>query len=184
MPEWAPRAALTSDGATMLVVRGADDMVELVAVNGSAKPTPLNLQGNSRPVWVESDDAFYLAGSDDKGATWACWRVTPAGSMTKVGAATSDIAATDRSLALIVRAADGSGHLAYAPTVGSPARPLTDDPSLSESAPAFSPDGTAVVFGRVNSQSPDTSAGIWKVNVDGTGLTNLSLDGSSPRWVA
>lgn len=184
MPAWAPRAALTSDGATMLVVRGADDIVELVAMNGAAKPTPLTLQGNSRPVWVESDGAFYLAGSDDKGATWACWRVTPSGSMTKIGAATSDIAATDRSLAVILRAADGSSHLAYAPTAGGPATPLTDDPSLSESAPSFSPDGSAVAFGRVNSQSPVTSAGIWEVNVDGTGLTNLSLDGSSPRWIA
>ena len=184
MPAWAPRAALTSDGATMLVVRGVDNMVELVAMNGATKTLPLNLQGNSRPVWVESDEAFYLAGSDDKGATWASWRITPAGSVNKVGAATSDMAATDRSLALIVRAADGSSHLGYAPKAGGPATPLTDDPSLSESGPSFSPDGSEVVFGRVNSQLPGTSAGIWKVNVDGTGLTNLSLDGSSPRWVA
>jgi Tol biopolymer transport system component len=71
----------------------------------------------------------------------------------------------------------------YLSTVGGTPTFLTDDPSFRESVPSFSADGSAVVFGRVESRSPGVSAGIWKVNIDGTGLTNLSTDGYAPRWV-
>ena len=168
----------------MLLVRGADDGVELVDMTGANNTiTNLNLQGNSRPVWVQADNAFYMAGSDDKGATWSYWRVTLAGSSTKVGVATSDVVASGRSLALILRAHDGSSHVGYISSAGGSETLLSGDPSFSESAPSFSPDGSAVVFGRVSSLSPGVSAGIWKVNVDGTGLTNLSPDGHAPRWI-
>jgi len=60
----------------------------------------LDLQANSRPVWVQSEDAFYLAASNDKGATWACWQVTSAGLVNKVGAGMGDIATNGKGLAL------------------------------------------------------------------------------------
>jgi len=183
MPSWAPRAAFTSDGTTMLLVRGADNFVELVDMTGAKKPTTLSLQANSRPVWVQSDGAFYLAASNDNGLTWACWRVTPAGMVTQVGPGTSDIASNGSGLALVIQGADGANHLSYwALGSGSP-MPLTDDPAFSEMAPSFSPDGSVVVFGRVQAQTPTTSAGIWIVNADGSGLANLSTDGSYARWV-
>ncbi|MGA2512571.1 MAG: Ig-like domain-containing protein [Candidatus Limnocylindrales bacterium] len=183
MPAWAPRAAFTSDGKTMLIVRGADNYVELVDMTGANKPQTLSLQGNSRPVWVASDGAFYLAASNDDGLTWACWRVTPAGAATQVGPASSDIASNGSGLVAVVGAGGGAYHLTYWALGSSSGAAITHDPSFSEMAPSFSPDGSVVVFGRVQAQRPTASAGIWVVNIDGTGLTNLSTDGAYARWV-
>jgi hypothetical protein len=183
LPSWAPRTAFTQDGATMLTVRGADDAVELVDMTGVAKPVVLPLQGNSRPAWVQADGAFYLTASSDKGATWACWRVTPAGSTSVVGPAIGDLAAAGRALALIVKSGDGSNHLGYSPLADGSVALLTDSPPFRESSPSFSADGKIIVFARTGSQTPDISAGIWIINADGTGLTNLSTDGAYPRWL-
>ena len=139
--------------------------------------------GNSRPVWVQADGAFYLTASNDNGVTWACWRVTPAGVVTVVGPGAGEVTAAGPSLALIVKAADGSNHLAFSVQADGSALLLINDAQFSEVGPSFSPDGKVIVFGRVGSQTPDVSAGIWTINTDGTGLTNLSTDGTSPRWV-
>jgi Tol biopolymer transport system component len=187
MSQWAPRIALTPDGKTMLIVRGADDALELVDTTGANKPVVLGLIGNSCPVWVQSDGAFYVAGSSDKGSTWSLWRVTPAGAMTNVGPAVSDIATTERTgvgaLAWIIEGTDGSNHLAYSALPGGSPTLLTDESTYDESTPSFSPDGSAVVFARSASGSGGTSQGIWRVSTDGTGLTNLSTDGSYPTWI-
>jgi len=103
--------------------------------------------------------------------------------MSGCGLATTDMAEAARALALIVKYTDGAYHLAYTSVAGQPWTLLTYDPSFAEAAPAFSPSGTAVVFGRVGSQSTGVSAGIWTINVDGTELTILSTDGTQPRWV-
>lgn len=48
--------------------------------------------------------------------------------------------------------------------------------SASGGVPAFDPAGKTVAFG-------DRSSGIWKINVDGTGLTQLTSDGGfQPAW--
>jgi Tol biopolymer transport system component len=168
----------------MLLVLGADGGLELVDMTGADNPAiKVNLQGNSRPVWVQTEGAFYVVGSDDQGATWSSWRVTASGVATKASPAASDLTSSGSTLAMIANDTDGSYHVFYLSTVGATPTPLTDDPSFRESVPSFSPDGSVVVFGRVESRSPGVSAGIWKVNVDGTGLTNLSTDGYAPRWV-
>jgi len=183
MASWAPRAAFTSDGATLLLVRGADNLVELVDMTGANKPKTLTLQANSRPVWVQSEGAFYLAASSDQGVTWACWRVTPDGAATQVGPATGDISSNGSGLVLVVAGNGGAYHLAYSALGGGPQVLITNDPAFSEMGPSFSPDGSLVLFGRVQAQTPTVSAGIWIVKTDGTGLTNLSTDGAYARWV-
>jgi hypothetical protein len=186
MTPWASRLAMTLDGTTMLVVRGADDMAELVDTTGANKPKKLVLEGNSAPVWVQADNAFYMAGSTDQGATWSLWRITTAGVMTIAGPATSDIATTGRtglaSLAWIIRGTDGSNHVGFSALPGGSATLVTDEMAYNESMPSFSPDGSAVVFAR-SVGSPASSMGIWRANTDGTGLTNLSTDGSYPNWI-
>jgi hypothetical protein len=180
---WASRAAFTADGTSMLLVRGADNGVEVVDMTGVQKPSKLSLVANSRPVWVQSDGAFYLAASDDGGTTWAFWRVTPAGSATKGGPATGDIATDGRGLAVIVKGGTNVYHLAYSALGNKPQVLLVNDPLFSESSPSFSPDGSVVVFGRVDPQTPTVSAGIWTVKGDGSALTNISTDGAFPRWI-
>ena len=121
-PQWASRAALTADGTTMLVVRGADNVAEIVDVTGARPPIKLILQGNSSPVWVQSDAAFYLAATSDKGHTWYLWRITPDGLTTNPRSAAGDIGTTGMSgrssLAWIMKAGDGVDHLAYADVAG------------------------------------------------------------------
>ena len=180
---WAPRAAFSQDGTAVLLVRGADDGVVLIDPSGATKPVRLALIGNSRPVWIQGDGAFYLTASSDNGVTWACWRVTPAGAVTIVGPAAGELAAAGRSLAVIVKAGDGFSHLAFSAQADGSVTLVTDDPMFREAGPSFSPDGQVIVFARIGTQTPDVSAGIWTVNVDGTGLTNLATDGTSPRWV-
>jgi Tol biopolymer transport system component len=188
---WGSRAAFSSDGSTMLVVRGSDGVVMLVDMTGATPPRQLSIVGNSQPVWVPSDAAFYVTGTADGGTTWLYWRVTTAGVLTGIGPAASDIdtagqaagQTAGQAIALIVRAGDGSTHLAYSAQAGGTLRPLTNDPAFSEMSPSFRPDGNMVVFGRVRTQDPTLSAGIWIVKPDGTGLTNLSLDGAFPRWL-
>jgi hypothetical protein len=180
---WTPRAAFASDGKTMLLVRGADDVAELVDMNDASKSMKLSFQGDSRPVWSQSDGAFYVAGSTDKGATWTCWRVALDGSTSNCGPARSDIASSGNGLVPIVAVSDGTFHLTYEAAIFSSAATLTSDPVFSEAGPSFSPNGTAVAFSRLAVQGSVHSEGIWKINIDGTGLTLLSTDGSNAHWV-
>jgi hypothetical protein len=180
---WAPRAALTADGKTMLVVRGADDGVELVDTTGVTPPLRLNLQGNSSPVWDQAAGQFYLSASSDQGATWGCWQVAITGAISGCGLARSDLTNEGSALALVYAAPDGSYHLSYESAAGGSALTLTTDSSYRDAGPSFSPNGSVIAFARADSLTPFLSAGIWTINTDGTGLTILSTDGSSPDWV-
>ena len=180
---WTPRVALTADGKTMLLVRGADDGVELIDTTAVVAPMRLNLQGNSSPVWDQASGAFYLSASSDQGVTWGCWQVAPTGSISSCGQAKSDVANEGSALALVYAAGDGAYHLSYESSAGGAPLALTTDASYREAGPSFSPNGSVIAFARVGSQTPFLSAGIWTINVDGTGLTILSTDGSSPDWV-
>jgi len=180
---WASRAALTPDGATMLVVRGADDEVELIDTSGATPPLTLGLQGNSRPIWDEPEGVFYLTASADQGLTWGCWRVTLQGKASACGTATSEMANEGSALVSVFAAGDGSYHLSYAAVAGGTSLQLTADTTYRDSSPSFSPNGSEIAFARVPADTPLVSAGIWTIDVDGTGLTILSTDGSSPQWV-
>jgi hypothetical protein len=157
--------------------------VELVDPKGVVKPQKLDLVAASRPVWVQLDSAFYVCATEDSGATWSYYKVTTAGVITRIGSSMSDIAASGAAVALQVKSADGFVHVAYMAQAGGPPTLLATDSSFVEMSPSFSPSGATIVFGRVGSQSPGISAGIWTVKPDGTGLTNLSTDGAHPRWL-
>jgi hypothetical protein len=182
-PSWSGRAAFGTDGSAMLIVRGSDNVVELLDPKGVAKPQKLDLVAASRPVWVQLDSAFYVCATADNGATWSYYKVTTAGVITRIGSSMSDIAASGRAVALLVKSADGSVHLAFVTQAGATPTPLATDPTFIEMSPSFSPSGATLVFGRVGSQSLDVSAGIWTVKPDGTGLANISTDGGYPRWL-
>ena len=182
-PSWSGRAAFSADGSSMLIVRGFDNVVELVDPKGVAKPQKLDLVAASRPVWVQLDNAFYVSATDDNGATWSYNKVTAAGVISRVGSSMSDLASSGRAIALLVKSANGSVHVAYATQAGGSPTLLATDPSFTEMSPSFSPAGASLVFGRVGSQSLGISAGIWTVRPDGTSLTNLSTDGGYPRWL-
>ncbi len=181
-PIWAPRAAFSSDGSLMLVVRGSDNVVELVDLTGTSKNLLLPLVANSRPIWDGS--YFYVIASPDSGLTWSCWRIFPNGAFSRIGPGAGDLAASvSGSVAYVVRSADGSTHIAFADAPDGVATMLTNDPTWNEASPSFAPDGSMVVFGRFGSINNNISGGIWIVKPDGTGLVNLSTDGAFPRWL-
>jgi hypothetical protein len=181
---WSPRAAFSSDGLYALIVRGVNDTMALVDMGGEADPIPLPMVANSRPIWNDRDNAFYVVASADEGTTWSYWRVTTAGLATRIGPAAGDIAAdVEGCMTYVVRAADGSTHIDYVPPDGGVTVLLTADPTWSEASPSFSPDGSMVVFSRFGSHNPSVSGGIWVVQPNGGGLMNLSTDGAFPRWL-
>ena len=182
-PQWAGRAAFSADGSVMLMVRGSDNVVEIVDPKGIAKPLELDLIAGSRPVWVQLDNAFYVSATADNGATWSYYKVTIAGVITRMGSSGSDVAASGRALALQVQSDDGTIHVAVVMQAGASPLLLATDSNFIEMSPSFSPSGATIVFGRVASQSLGVSAGIWTVKPDGTGLINLSTDGGYPRWL-
>ncbi len=182
-PAWSGRAAFSADGTAVLMVRGSDNVVEILDPKGVAKPQKLDLVAASRPVWVQLDNAFYVSSTDDKGATWSYYRVTAVGAITRIGSSVSDIAASGQGIALQVKSVDGVVHVAYVTQAGGSPTLLATDPSFNEMSPSFSPSGASLVFGRVGSQSLGVSAGIWTVRPDGTSLTYLSTDGGYPRWL-
>ncbi len=182
--QWATRAAVSADGATMLVVRGLDNAVEVVDLSGAHQPTKVNLVGNSRPIWVASSDAFLVTATDSQGVIWSSWRITEAGEISRVLPSVGDLSGSGAGLAFVVETSDGSAHLTYsASSTSADSIVLTTDSTWNEYSPSISPDGAKIVFGRVLSQIPTMSAGIWVVNKDGSGLTNLSTDGAYPRWL-
>ncbi len=184
LPSWDDRAAFSNDDNWMLIVRGSDNAVELVDLTGAQPPITVNLIGSGRPVWVESQGSFYLAGSDDNGASWAYWRVSTAGVAVRIAPSVVDVAADmNGDLAILVEGLDNSDHLEYKSTFSGTQVPLTTGSGLSDRTPSFSPDGTELVFGRVNSHDLTNSEGIWIVRADGTGLAQLSTDGAYTRWL-
>jgi hypothetical protein len=186
VPSWAGRVAFSADATSMLVVRGSDNIVELVDTTGTNPPIMFNLTANSRPVFDVNEGVFFVTASEDKGETWWYWRVTLDGKVTKMGPAASDLAAAGTgadSLALIVKSADGAYHLAYAASPDALARSITSDPAWSEMSPSFSPDGSEIVFGRAIATDATISAGIWTIGISGSNLVNLATDGAYPRWV-
>jgi hypothetical protein len=184
-PSWAPRAAFSTDGKTMLVVRGIDSAVELVDMTGISPPVVLGLVGNSRPIWDPQADAFYVVATPDQGATWSYFRVTTGGATTRIGPAAGDLTiSVNGTVAFAVRAADGSTHIGFASSADAATSSLlTDDPAWSEGSPSLSPDGSLIVFGRFGTRSATASGGIWIIGPNGTGLTNLATDGAYPRWL-
>jgi hypothetical protein len=184
-PAWASRAALAPDGQMMLVVRGADDAVELVDLTGARPAVVLPLLGNSRPIWDPEHTTYYVVATEDGGATWSNYRVGTDGVATRVSPAVADLAIDNHGeIAYVVRTLDGSTHLAVAASPDGPASGLlTSNPTWSDASPSFSPDGSEIVFARFPARSPMLSGGIWTIGRNGLGLTNLAIDGAYPRWL-
>jgi hypothetical protein len=184
-PAWAPRAALSPDGQTMLLVRGSDAAVELVDLTGAKPPVVLSLLGNSRPIWDPQHTTYYVVATADGGATWSNYRVGLDGVATQVSTAAADLTIDIQGqIAYVVRASDGSMHVAIAASPDGPTSGLlTVNPTWSDGSPSFSPDGSEIVFARFPARNPKLSGGIWTIGRDGLGLTNLATDGAYPRWL-
>jgi hypothetical protein len=79
--------------------------------------------------------------------------------------------------------APAGAHIGYTSLVSRAPEALTSSLDLLDRSPEFSPDGLTLLFGRVLASDPTRSAGIWLAGLDGRDLRQLSIDGSSARWL-
>jgi WD40-like Beta Propeller Repeat len=91
--------------------------------------------------------------------------------------------APDQRYSVWVVGADGSGlHQVPIPRCGGA---VTDPRSAACRLPSWSPDGTKIVFSKRTPSARTTSAGIYTVNADGSGLrlvANSGLGATAPDW--
>jgi len=93
-------------------------------------------------------------------------------------------AAADGTIAVLVRPSGGPTHVAVLKLAEQPTpRSLTFDTDRNDRWPAFSPDGSSILFGRVPIDRTTVSAGIWTLQIRTATLAQLSTDGAEPRWL-
>jgi len=88
------------------------------------------------------------------------------------------------TIAVLVRPSGGPTHVAVLKLAEQPTpRSLTFDTDRNDRWPAFSPDGSSILFGRVPIDRTTVSAGIWTLQIRTATLAQLSTDGAEPRWL-
>jgi Tol biopolymer transport system component len=186
---WASRATFDPSGRWILVATGAGDvrLVDLGENPGGAEPAvvPTNLVADAAPVWLPALNAYAVVARRSGSDSFSLWTVGLDGATaTRASAVGSLAAATDGTIAVLVRANGGPTHVAVLRlTDQTAARSLTIDTDRNDRWPAFSPDGSLILFGRVPIDQTTVSAGIWTLQIRTATLAQLSTDGAEPRWL-
>lgn len=185
---WAPRAAFDPTGRWLLLVTAGGD-VRLVDLGSSAGSTPVvtspGLIAADAPAWVRTTGEFAIVARQSGQQDTNLWLVPTAGPPSRaVAAAGGPAVAADGSVALLVTDPSGVVRVAVEQLGGgAPVRPLTTDAGFADRAPAFSPDGSVVLFGRVQASRLDVSAGIWTAARSTGAVVQLTTDGAAPQWL-
>ncbi|MEA2535834.1 MAG: hypothetical protein QOF11_68 [Chloroflexota bacterium] len=184
---WAGQAAFDPTGASVVVVDGQDRVVRAALEPVAAPPVVevVDVTGPiGAPVWADSvgsvggPGAFLIVGKAAGGA--GLIRLDRPRSALSPAAGPVAVAGHGGIATLV---APAGSHLGYTSLASRVAEPLTSAADLLDRAPGFSPDGLSLLFGRVLASDPTRSAGIWLVGLDGRDLRQLSVDGSSARWL-
>ncbi len=183
VPVWAGRAEFSAD-AGGLAITATDGKVWLIDLTnpdptGSAVDTGVRASGPAH--W--SSGGFLVVGSVGGEPADGVYLVQATGSTRLLTAAGTVAATSGGTLVVLLPDADGIAHVATGRPGAGEATALTEDADLADRWPTFAPDGRTVLFGRVRTTSPTTSAGIWLVDSVSGRLTQLSIDGAYPRWL-
>jgi hypothetical protein len=180
---WSRRAAFDPTGRWLLLVDGLDRVlrVDLASPASSSVPEDLGLSAPlGAPAWDAAQGAFLLVAQGAAGS--GLMRIPTVSPISLIFPAAGPAAvAVDGGIATLV-APDGA-HIGYSALASKPPESLTGGTDLADRSPAFSPDGTTLLFGRVFVAAPDQSAGIWLSGLDGSDLRQLSTDGADARWL-
>lgn len=177
---WTTIAAVSSDGTTALVQGTRGDLVRIDLASGAA--TAIGLHGPTGPIeWSDRDHGFVVDATAAGQFASAAWVVPTTGPPTHL-ASGGDWLSVSSQGALAWLGGGTAQHVAFEPAGGGAPVALTTAADLADRQAAFSPAGDIVVFVRVPA-SGGPSAGIWVVRTDGRELTQLSPDGSDPRWL-
>ena len=186
-PVWSSRAAFDPAGRHVLVTTGtgAVALVDLQPTDPELAIADTGIVAGGAPAWSAPAGQFVVVGRRGAEASDSLYVVGIEGGVTqRVAADGSAAASPDGAVAVLHRDAAGISHVAVARATSSGApRALTDATDTSDRWPAFSPDGKSVLFGRVRTDNPDVSAGIWVVDPATGKLAALSSDGAYPRWL-
>ncbi len=180
---WSHRAAFDPSGASFLLVDG-QGRVPLVTLDGaSGLPTVVNqpLPGAiGSPAWDPVREGFVIVADQANGGGPA---VQPVVQPTPAWFAASGPVAVAVHGGITTLASPNGDHVGYSPGPDRKLDSLTSSGDLLDRAPGFSPDGTTLLFGRVEASDPTRSAGIWLAGLDGRDLRQLSTDGTAARWL-
>jgi hypothetical protein len=179
-PPYQP--AFDPTGLQVLVPTQAGDLV-LVDLSTAVSTSRAVLRvPSAAPLWSESTNGFVVpATTAVEGGDVAVFRIGLDGSAAPIGGtegAHGSLAIDENGQMLY-----GLDHLAlFNPGSGTATR-VTTDGRYVEGAATFSPDGQKAVVSRVTRGSPELAAGLWLVDLTSRSLTQLTLDGSDPRWL-
>jgi hypothetical protein len=180
---WSRRAAFDPTGRWLLLVDGLDRVlrVDLASPASTSVPEDLGLSAPlGAPAWDTAQGAFLLVARGAAGS--GLMRIPTVSPISLIFPAAGPAAvAVDGGIVTLV-APDGA-HIGYSALASKPPESLTGGTDLADRSPAFSPDGTTLLFGRVLVSAPDRSAGIWLSGLDGRDLRQLSTDGTDARWL-
>jgi Big-like domain-containing protein len=179
---WTALTAVSGDGL-MSLLRTQNGELARVPLRGAAVPEATGLRDPSGPAaWSTARGGFVVSAVRAQDGVRGIWLVSASGAVSS-GAPLTTWPTISAAGSLLSIGGDPPERLEYQSSwFGQPIR-LTPDGDLVDRQPGFSPRGDVALFVRAPRQSPERSAGIWRVAVDGSRLLQLSPDGSDPRWL-
>jgi hypothetical protein len=185
--DWSRRAVFDPSGGSVLLVDG-QGRVPLVTIDpGSSVPGAV-----PGAVYQQVTGPIGAPAWDPVRQTFVIVAVPPGGTAPGVlssGRPSTPIVPAAGPVAVAVHGGlttltpPNGDHVGYTPAPDRPLDGLTSSADLLDRSPGFSPDGTTLLFGRVQASQPTRSAGIWLAGLDGRDLRQLSTDGTAPRWL-
>lgn len=184
-----PQPTFDADGGHALVplADGSLVVVDLLADGEPAPTSPTGVRAFGPPTWSSFADVFVVAGMAGSESTPFVHRIDAAGHDTslhgidKVG---GPIAVDERGRMLVARTASGAGRgLLLLGPEGGELDDLTIDRVLIDAVATFSPDGQRVVVARSLDDGTGGSAGLWLIDLESGTHSQLTIDGSEPRWL-
>ena len=186
---WMGRAAFDPTGQTVVIV-DSQRRVIWVSLDPRQLPPATEIEDVGSPigapVWVDNvaslggEGSFLIVGDPASGpASGVLVVVQPRAALFPA----SGPMAVSRHAGVATLVAPNGEHIGYTTLVSREPQQLTTATDLLDRSPAFSPDGTTLLFGRALAADPTRSAGIWLCGLDGRDLRQLSTDGADPRWL-
>ena len=183
-----PQPAFDADGGHALVplADGSLVVVDLLADGEPAPSSPTGVRAFGPPTWSAFAKAFVVAGMGSE-STPVVHRIDIAGhdvALRGIDKINGPIAVDERGRMLVAWSASGAGRglLLLGPD-GGELDDLTIDRSLIDGVATFSPDGQRVVVARSRDDGSGASGGLWLIDLESGTHSQLTIDGSEPRWL-
>jgi hypothetical protein len=181
-----PAFDISGESALIPLADGSLVVVDLLADGEPAPVSPTGVRAFGPPTWSAFAHAFVVAGVAGSESTPFVHRIDATGHDVSLGGIDKvggPIAVDERGRMLVARSGGaGRGLLLLGPE-GGELDDLTIDQSLIDGVATFSPDGQRVVVARSRDDGAGGSAGLWQIDLESGTHSQLTIDGSEPRWL-